>query len=51
VDQYTYFLIRVRRPAEQDPDESFDGVVQRLSTGEKLGFTSRQELLADQVRT
>ena len=38
-----YFIVRVRRSGAHGPDE-FEGLVERLSTGEKRAFRTSDEL-------
>jgi hypothetical protein len=45
VDQFTYFMIRLRRPLDAVPPELLTGVVERLASGEKRTFSSADELL------
>jgi hypothetical protein len=45
MDEYDYFMIRIRRPAADALGQPLSGVLERLATGEKKGFESDAELL------
>jgi hypothetical protein len=44
VERFTYFMVRIRRPAEL-PDATLSGLVEQLATGEKRNFASAEELI------
>lgn len=43
MDEYAYYMIRVRRPSSEEAGTS--GLVERLDTGEKWQFATTEELL------
>jgi hypothetical protein len=45
VDEFDYFMIRVRRPRGGVAEQTLSGVVECLGTGEKQAFASSEELL------
>jgi len=47
MDQFSYYMIRLRRhsPSAEARAEPLAGVVERLGSGEKRGFTDGEELL------
>lgn len=45
MEEFDYFMIRIRRPAPGAPARTVSGVVERLGTGEKRSFESSEELL------
>jgi hypothetical protein len=45
MEQFDYFMIRVRRAAPDGTDEPLSGVAERLGTGDKWRFDSGEELL------
>ncbi|HEV2146436.1 MAG TPA: hypothetical protein VGR37_03380 [Longimicrobiaceae bacterium] len=47
VEQYSYFMLRIRRTASERPGEppELEGLVEHLGTGEKRPFLSGEELL------
>jgi len=45
MEEYDYFMIRVRRPTLGAPQDTVSGMVERLGTGEKRSFESGEELL------
>ncbi len=45
VEEFDYFMIRVRRPAAGALERLVSGVAERLGTGEKRSFATGEELL------
>ena len=45
MDEYDYFMIRIRRPSADALGQPLSGILERLGTGEKKGFESDVELL------
>lgn len=45
VEQFAYFMIRVRRTSLASPECSLSGMVELLATGEKESFASGEELI------
>jgi hypothetical protein len=51
VDEFAYFMIRVRRKAGKGAeDDPLTGVIERLGSGEKSGFVGPDELVAVMTR-
>ncbi len=45
MDQFSYYMIRIRHTAAETQTESLAGIVERLGAGEKQSFADAAELL------
>jgi hypothetical protein len=46
MDQYSYYMIRIRHSSAPEPrQEALTGIVERLGSGEKQNFADGEELL------
>jgi hypothetical protein len=45
MDQFSYYMIRIRHSAAEDRPDPLAGVVERLGSGEKQNFAAGEELL------
>ena len=45
MEQFSYYMVRVRHSSTENPPESLAGVVERLGSGEKQRFADGEELL------
>jgi hypothetical protein len=45
VDEFDYFMIRIRRPGSGGSEPAVAGTVERIGTGRKMVFASGAELL------
>ncbi len=45
MEEFDYFMIRIRRPAAGTLERLVSGVAERLGTGEKRSFATGEELL------
>jgi hypothetical protein len=45
IEQFAYFMIRVRRTSKSSKGDSLSGMIEELATGEKESFASGAELI------